>query len=119
MEALFEPPLEEAGAGGGDAASHYLRSALSARPRGLAGLCSGSGPQHGKEPVTKEKGDTSNELRRGHFSPENTSLRGLRRKHHRIPEPLQFFGVVARELVLVNALEIVAAQIFIHATAFS
>src|SRR5215831_15497434 len=68
LEALFGPPLEEAGTGGGDAAGHCLRSALSARPSSLAGLCSGSGPQHGKELVTKEKkGDTSNEVKKGTF----------------------------------------------------
>src|SRR5215470_9687489 len=54
--------------GGGDAASHCLRFALSASPSGLAGLRSGSGPQHGKELVREEKkGDTSNEVNQGTF----------------------------------------------------
>ena len=56
--------MEKAGSGGGHAASHCLRFALSARPNGLAGLRSGSGPQHGKRNwLQKKKGDTSNEVK--------------------------------------------------------
>jgi hypothetical protein len=55
-------------ASSGDDASRCLRSALSARPNGLAGLCSRSGPHHRFNWFEKKrKGDTSNEGRRGTF----------------------------------------------------
>ena len=47
-------------ASSGDDASRRLRSALSARPNGLAGLCSSSGPHHRIQLVREEK-------KRGHF----------------------------------------------------
>ena len=56
--------MEEVGA----AAGHCLRFALNARPNGLAGLRSGSGPQQGSQLAQKKrKGDTSNEVRKGTF----------------------------------------------------
>jgi len=56
LEATGQPSLE----GGFDAAGHCLRSALNARPSGLAGLRCGSGPQHRIQLVREEK-------KRGHF----------------------------------------------------
>ena len=55
-------------ASSGDDAGHCLRSALSARPHGLAGLCSSSARIIGFNRFEKKrKGDTSNEARRGTF----------------------------------------------------
>jgi hypothetical protein len=47
-------------ASSGDDAGRCLRSALSARPNGLAGLRSGNGPHHRIQLVPEEK-------KRGHF----------------------------------------------------
>jgi hypothetical protein len=52
-------PWRRPGGGSHDAASPCLRSALNARPSGLAGLRSGSGPHPGTQLVRKKK--------RGHF----------------------------------------------------
>ena len=68
METAGQPSLEETGgSGGGYDAGHCLRFALNARPSGLAGLRSGSGPHRRKELVTKRKRDILNEVTRGHF----------------------------------------------------
>jgi len=57
VETAGESPVAQGGARGGDAAGHYLRYALNALPNGLARLRSGSGPPHGRNCLTRKRGN--------------------------------------------------------------